>query len=176
MLEALISSKTRIKLLLKFFLNSKNRSYLRSLESEFGESSNAIRVELNRLENAGLLTTHMDGNKKIFQANTQHPLYHEIHRLLLKNYGIERIIEDVIKRLGEVERVFLTGSFSQGKDSPVIDLLLIGHVDQNYLVRLIERAEAIVERKIRYLIYSPQEFQELDWSAFQPEPVLLWAR
>ena len=51
MLETLISSKTRIKLLLKFFLNSKTKSYLRNLESEFGESTNAIRVELNRLEN-----------------------------------------------------------------------------------------------------------------------------
>ena len=56
MIETLISSKTRIKLLLKFFLNSNTTSYLRSLESEFGESTNAIRVELNRLENAGMLS------------------------------------------------------------------------------------------------------------------------
>ena len=55
MIETLISSKTRIKLLLKFFLNSNTTAYLRSLESEFGESTNAIRIELNRLEEAGML-------------------------------------------------------------------------------------------------------------------------
>ena len=69
MIEALISSKTRIKLLLKFFLNSSNKSYLRGLETEFGDSTNGIRLELNKLEEAGLLKTRIKGNKKIFQPN-----------------------------------------------------------------------------------------------------------
>jgi len=68
MIESLITSKTRVKLLLKFFLNSDTTSYLRGLESEFGESTNSIRVELNRLEEAGLLITASDGNKKMFRC------------------------------------------------------------------------------------------------------------
>lgn len=64
MIETLISSQTRIKLLLKFFLNSNTKAYLRSLESEFSESSNAIRLELNRLEQSGMLSSFMEGNKK----------------------------------------------------------------------------------------------------------------
>ena len=68
MLETLISSKTRIKLLLKFFLNSKATSYLRGLESEFGESSNGIRIELNRFEKAGMLSSFVKGNKKYFKS------------------------------------------------------------------------------------------------------------
>ena len=59
MLDSIITSKTRIKLLLKFFLNSETKSYLRNLEQEFGESTNGIRVELNRLEGAGLLKTEV---------------------------------------------------------------------------------------------------------------------
>ena len=55
MLDSLITSKTRIKLLLKFFLNSSMKAYLRGLAEEFGESTNAIRLELNHLEEAGLL-------------------------------------------------------------------------------------------------------------------------
>ncbi len=50
MLGTLITSKTRVKLLLKFFLNSNAKAHLRGLETEFGESSNAIRLELNRFE------------------------------------------------------------------------------------------------------------------------------
>ncbi|MEI6410390.1 MAG: ArsR family transcriptional regulator, partial [Bacteroidota bacterium] len=107
MIDALISSKTRIKLLLKFFLNSNTTAYLRSLESEFGESSNGIRVELNRMEDAGLLVSNSDGNKKIFQANTAHPLFREIHNILLKHIGLDQVIETVIQRLGDVQRVYL---------------------------------------------------------------------
>jgi hypothetical protein len=175
MIETLISSKTRIKLLLKFFLNSRTRAYLRSLESEFGESSNAIRVELNRLESAGMLVSNMDGNKKIFQANTQHPLFEEVHRILLKHIGLDRIVEDVIERLGDVEKVFLAGEFSKGLDSQIIDLIFIGNIDKRFLITLIEKAEVLVKRKIRYLIYDRLEFQKMDWSRFDPEPLLLWS-
>ncbi len=52
------------------------KAYLRSLENEFGESSNAIRIELNRFEEAGMLVSFTEGNKKLFKANTEHPLFH----------------------------------------------------------------------------------------------------
>ncbi len=177
MIEALISSKTRIKLLMKFFLNSHATAYLRSLESEFGDSSNAIRIELNRLEEAGMLVSRLDGNKKIFQANTGHPLFREVHNILLKQVGLDQIVENVIERLGEVSKVFVIGEFSKGIDSQVIDLVFIGNIEKNYLVHLIERAEALVKRKIRYLIYSEQEFSKLEnWDQTKPKPLLLWAR
>lgn len=176
MIETLISSKTRIKLLLKFFLNSKTTAYLRSLESEFGESSNAIRIELNRLEQAGMLTSRLTGNKRIFQANTQHPLFREVHSILRKQIGLDHIVENVIERLGEVDQVFLVGEFSRGLDSPIIDLVFIGEVDKNYLVHLIDRAEELIKRKIRYLIYKQEEFEENGWGETHPEPLLLWAR
>ena len=147
MIEALISSKTRIKLLLKFFLNSNTKAYLRGLESEFGESSNAIRLEINRFEQAGMLKAELVGNKKMFQANTAHPLFNEIHNILLKHVGIDHIIEEVFNRLGDVNRVYLIGDFSKGSDSNLIDLILIGNIDKSYLINLIEKAEKLVSRK-----------------------------
>ncbi len=176
MIDALISSKTRIKLLLKFFLNSNTTAYLRSLESEFGESTNAIRVELNRLEKAGMLESHMDGNKKIFKANVGHPLFGEVHSIIRKYIGLDRIMENVVERLGQVEKVFLVGDFSRGIDSQIIDLIFVGEVDKAYLVELIDKAERLVNRRIRYLIYSCQEFAVMDSSQFDPEPLLLWQR
>ena len=138
MIEALISSKTRIKLLLKFFLNSNTTAYLRGLESEFGESSNAIRLELNRFEDAGMLESRLDGNKKMFQANTQHPLFREVHNIILKYVGLDHVIENVIERLGEVQKVFLVGDFSKGIDSRIIDLIFIGNdIDKTYLLHLV---------------------------------------
>ena len=137
MLDTLISSKTRIKLLLKFFLNSNTTAYLRGLESEFGESTNSIRLELNRLEDAGMLASNHVGNRKVFKANTKHPLFSEIHNILLKHIGIDRIIEDVVERLGDVEMVYLVGDFAKGKNSRIIDLLFIGNIDKKYLLCLL---------------------------------------
>lgn len=176
MIETLISSKTRIKLLLKFFLNQQTTAYLRGLQTEFGESTNAIRLELNRLESAGMLTSCVNGNKKIFQANAKHPLFKEIHNILLKHIGLDQILETVIERLGDVDRVYLAGQFAKGLDSQVIDLILIGNIDKSYLVSLIEKVEKLIKRKVRYLIYTEEELKHIDWQNFKPQPLLVWSK
>jgi len=176
MIETLISSKTRVKLLLKFFLNSNTQGYLRGLESEFGESSNAIRVELNRFSKAGMLTSSQKGNKKYFKANVNHPLFQEVHNLLLKYVGIDTIVENVIERLGDVERVFLTGEFARGLDSPIIDLLIIGEVDKNYLIQLIEKSEDLINKKIRYMSFSSKEWHNYKKELNENHILLLWKK
>jgi hypothetical protein len=161
MLNSLITSQTRIKLLKKFFLNRSTRAHLRGLEAEFGESSNAIRIELNRFEDAGLLNSLRDGNKKVYQANPSHPLYTDIHNLILKETGIDRVIEKVIHRLGKLETVYLTGDFALGKDSPVIELILVGaEIDREYMARKVSQAEHLVGRKVSYIVLEPCEAEE----------------
>ena len=169
MLDALVTSKTRIKLLLKFFLNSNSSSYLRGLENEFGESSNAIRVELNRFEKAGLLRSFSLGNRKYFQANNTHPLFKDIHNIILKYVGIDQVIENVVHKLGDLEKVFLTGEFAKGCDNGIIDFIFVGEkLDTAYLLSLIEKAEKLVQRKLRYLVMGKEEFR-----IFNAENVLL---
>lgn len=174
MIETLISSKTRIKLLLKFFLNNKTTGYLRNLEAEFGESTNAIRTELNRLEKAGMLTSNLSGNKKIFQANVQHPLYDEVHSIVMKYVGLDRIIHYVAKRLGALEEVYLTGTFAKGLDSNIIDLIMIGEIRVSVLAELVTKAEALINRRIRYIIYSQEEFKKNQKELAQDQVLLLW--
>lgn len=176
MIETLISSKTRIKLLLKFFLNSNTTSYLRGLEGEFGDSSNAIRVELNKLEEAGMLSAEVVGNKKMFKANTTHPLFKEIHNILLKHIGLDRIIENVVKGLGDLTKVYLIGDFAKGLNSQIIDLVFVGNIDKSYLLQLIEKSENLINRKIRYLIYDEKEFVKNDIDKLNPERLLLWSK
>jgi hypothetical protein len=177
MLETLISSKTRVKLLLKFFLNSNAKAHLRGLETEFGESSNAIRLEINRFEQAGMLTSENIGNKKVFQANTKHPLFGELHNILRKQVGLDQVIENVVERLGDVNRVYLVGDFSKGIDSNIIDLILIAdNIDKVYLLNLVEKTEILVNRKIRFMVYNNNESLAIDWSKFNPQPLLLWSK
>lgn len=176
MIEALISSKTRIKLLLKFFLNTTNKAYLRGLEEEFGESSNAIRLELNKLEDVGMITSDVQGNKKYFTANTKHPLFSELHSIVKKYIGIDTIIDNVLSQLGEIEKVYLTGEFARGLNNNVIDLELVGKVNIHYLTGLIEKAEPLIKRKIRYVVYSHDEYADLVESKRNYEKLLIWSK
>jgi predicted nucleotidyltransferase len=158
MIGSLITSQTRIKLLKKFFLNSSTRAHLRGLASEFEESSNSIRIELNRFEKAGLLHSLRDGNKKVYQANRDHPMFSDIHSIIMKETGIDRVIEKVIHRLGRLRYVYLTGDFARGKDSQVIDLVLVGdEIDREYLARKILQAEELSGRKISYIVLEQGE-------------------
>ena len=155
MLDILIQSKTRLKLLLRFFLNPESSSYLRGLAQEFDESTNAVRVELNRFEEAGLIQSHKQGNKKMYQVNTNFPMFNELQKIAFKHFGIDQIIEQVIEKLGDVKAVYLTGDLARGLDSKVVDVTLIGKdIDNSYLARLVEKAEELIGRKIRTLTYE----------------------
>ena len=162
MLDTLIQSKTRLKLLLRFFLNPESSAYLRGLAQEFDESTNAVRVELNRFEEAGLIQSHKDGNKKMYQVNTKFPMFSELQTIAFKHFGIDQIIEQVIEKLGDVEAVYLTGDLARGLDSKVIDVTLIGtDIDNSYLARLVGKAEELIGRKIRTLTYESEESIEI---------------
>lgn len=146
---------------MKFFLNSSSKSYLRNLEQEFGDSSNSIRVELNKLEGAGLLVSETSGNRKYFSANTTHPLFPDIHNIIRKYLGIDRIIDTVVERLGEMKKLYLIGDFAMGKNGQLIDLLFVGvNINTLYLVELVEKAEVLIKRKIRFQVVSEEQLIE----------------
>ena len=149
MLDTLITNKTRVKLLLRFFLNPEAKSYLRGLEEEFGESTNAIRIELNRFEAAGLLVSWEDKNKKMFSANEKHPLFSDIRSILRKHTGIDTIITKVINNLGNIESAYLNGITAKGLDNSKLELFIFGDpIDQKYLLSLTNKATTLIKREI----------------------------
>lgn len=177
MIETLISSKTRIKLLMKFFLNSTNTAYLRNLEEEFGESTNGIRLELNKFEKAGFLSSIKEGNKKVFSANTKHPLFKEINTIILKMTGIEYVVDYIVQRIGDLDKVYLVGKLAKGHDADLIDLVLVGNdLNKPFLMEQIEKAERKIGKKIRYVIFSKDEFDINKIKEPGVHPLLLWVR
>jgi len=176
MIEALISSKTRIKLLLKFFLNSNTTAYLRGLEEEFGESTNSIRIELNRFEKAGFLASHNQANKKVFKVNTAHPLFKDINSIVLKLVGLDHVIDYVLQHMGDLKKVYLVGNLSQGKDSDVIDLVLVGDINEVFLKDLISKAEKKIHKSIHYIHYEEVDFNLAQITGQGVSPLLLWSK
>jgi len=174
MLDSLITSKTRVKLLTKFFLNSATRSYLRNLEVEFGESTNSIRVELNRLEETGLLKSEYLGNRRYFFANKSHPLFYDISSIVRKYVGIDQIIENIINRLGNLKSVYIAGSLARGLDTGVIQIIVVGeHIDREYLTKLVSKAEVLINKKISYLAFKTEAFQDFSSDRIQ-DLFLIW--
>lgn len=161
MIETLITSKTRVKLLVKFFLNPETSSYLRELASDLEENTNAIRVELNRLSEASILLQERKGNKVFYRANREHPFFKDLRSIVTKYTGLDRLLEEVVGYLGDLEQVYLIGDYANGYDSGNIELLMTGNIKLDYLSNLIDRMELEISRKINCSVMSPKELSVL---------------
>jgi hypothetical protein len=175
MLELLITSETRIRLLLKFFLNPDVKRYLRQLANEFGESTNGIRVELNKLCKAKILTAYSEGRNKIYRANAEHALFEDIRNIVLKSTGVDKVISNIINKLGDVKLAFIRGDYAIGKDSGLIELVVVGNdVNLNELERVKKKTEGMINRKISILLLNSEEYMKLKDNFSQyPSLVLL---
>ena len=153
MLDSLITSKTRLRLLIKFFLNIANKGYLNGLANEFGESTNSVRKELNNLTSAGYLEKFSENNKVVYKANALHPLFKIIQKIVKKHLGIEEILETVLKRIGEVKKIMILGDYAEGIDSGHIEILIVGDkVNKDYLKEISPKIEKKINRKVSFFV------------------------
>ena len=169
MLSAVIPSRTRVQILVKLFLNPGVRAYLRSLANEFDISPNAVRTELNNLRLHKVLVSERDGRNVYFRANVSHPLFPELSSMVRKITGIDDLIKSVVDRLGNLEAAYLIGDYARGVDTGIIDVALVGEIDKIQLDDFVAKTEAYIERKIRSLVLSRDEFHKLkDTKGFKP--------
>ena len=153
MLETLITSKTRLRILVKFFINVTNNGYLRGLAEELNESTNSIRKELNNLEEAGYLEKESIQNKIIYKANTKHPLFSILQKIVRQHIGLDAMVEMILQRMGNVEQVVLIGDYAKGIDSGVIQVILVGdQLNSDYIEQLGIKVENEIKRKVNFHI------------------------
>jgi len=174
LLSGLIASKTRIKLLVRLFFNPATRAYLRELAKEFDVSTNAVREELNQLKKTGLLVTQKSGRQIFYMANTKHSLFPELKSMVSKVMGIDQVIDGIVDRLGDLEQAYLIGDYAEGKDSGIIDLVLVGNIDQYHLNDLSRKTERYIKRKIRSLVLTRDEFDEFSPKMRGLPRILIW--
>lgn len=142
----------RLKLLLRFFTNAHAQYHLRGLAEEFGDSTNAVRTELVKLEEAGLLESQAEGKRILYRANSKNPFYRDLVKLVSKHLGFEAIAERILERLGDVEAAYVVGDYAKGIDSGTIEVLFVGDVDQDYLEQLKSKVEGEVGRQINVTV------------------------
>ena len=158
--SGLITSKTRIKILMRLFLNPNGSAYLRELADDLQASSSQVKDELDQLRKAKLLVSNKEGRQVLFSANREHPLFNELHSMVRKALGMDQILESIIKRLGNLQQAILIDDYAEGKDTGIIDLVLIGGIDKNNLVDLTAKTERYIERKIRTLTMTAEEYEK----------------
>jgi hypothetical protein len=151
MLNSLITSKTRLRVLVKFFIRAANKGHLNALASEFGESTNGVRKELNKLKDAGYLISNKEQNKVIYRANTKHPLYSVLQQLVKKHLRLDEMVETIVKRIGDVQKIILIGDYAKGIDSGTIEVLLIANkINMNYIGELEKKIKSKIGRKVKF--------------------------
>jgi hypothetical protein len=174
LLTGLIGSKTRIKLLVRLFFNPATRSYLRELAKEFDVSTNAVREELNQLKKTKLLKSEKSGRQVFYRANTEHSLFPELKSMVSKVMGIDQVVDGIVSRLGDLQFAYLIDDYAEGKDSGIIDLILIGDIDPFQLNDLKLKTENYIQRKIRVLVLSRFEYSNLERNLKKRPHLLLW--
>jgi predicted transcriptional regulator len=158
LLAPLITSKTRLKLLARFFLNQSVDGYLQGLSKELEENTNSIRLELNRLEKAGLLASKTEGRRKLYSVNNTHPLTSDLTSIVRKVSGIDAFVERVTANLPSLEQVWVCGDLAKGLPSEYIEAILIGaDLDRRYIKRLTDKAQSLTGKTITVKVEEETE-------------------
>jgi len=174
--SGLITSKTTIRILTRLFFNADRRAYVRQLAGEFGISPALVRDKLQQLQQAGLLSSERAGRQVLYRANVSHSLFPELQSMVRKSFGMNQILESIIYRLGDLEAAFLLDDYAEGKDTGLIDILLVGAINQENLADLVAKTESYIARKIRTMAVTADQFDEMQPLLNERPYLLLWER
>lgn len=151
-----------MKILTLFLLNPEKEYYIRQVERLVGKNYALVRKELAHLETFGLLRSETKGNQVYYTVDRNFFLYPELQRLVLKTEGVSRVLKDRLEELGNLECIFIYGSFASGTAGATsdIDLFIVGDIDENRLIPLINESERTLQREINYTLVKKEELQE----------------
>lgn len=174
--SGLITSKMRIKIIMRLFMNPARQAYLRELAGEFQASPSQVKSELDQLKQADLLVSRKQGRQVLFSANTKHPVFKELQSMVKKALGMDRILESILMRLGNLEKAILIDDYAAGKDTGIIDLVLVGDIDSTNLQDLSKKTERYIDRKIRTIVLTRKEYQSFAATIENRPQFILWER
>lgn len=159
-LQDFFVSKVRVKLLTIFLSNPKEIFYVRQLVRMAGEEINAVRRELARMEERGMVRKEPRANRLYYEFRKDYLFYADLLSLVAKTTGLgEEIIKNKNK-VGKIKFAMLSGGFSRQKPHKQadVDLLLVGEVVLPQLAALIKEVEEKIKREINYTVMTKEEF------------------
>ena len=135
------------------------------------ENTNSIRVELNRLEEAGILSSELEGRRKLYRVNDEHPLTENLTAIVRKVTGVDALIDRVVGRLPGLDQVWICGKLAQGVQSDRIDCVLVGEdLDEVYIKELCRRVEELTGKSVNAQVSNEIRPEQLG------QCLLVWAQ
>ncbi|MCR4263474.1 MAG: hypothetical protein NUV98_02015 [Candidatus Roizmanbacteria bacterium] len=161
MLEDLIISRVRMKILALFFLNPEKKYHLREIQRQTNEAMNAIRREMQHLQDGGFASAEVRGNRKYYLMRHDNPFYFDLIELINKSQGLGKSLLAKKAKLGKVRFIMLSGKYVRGiKHSPNdVDLLLVGHVVLPEVLQVLKQEEQRRGAEINYTVMTEDEFK-----------------
>lgn len=155
-------TKNRGELLKLFFTNSDRAFYMQEIGRILGKKPGTFQRTLNNLVSEGTLESEYRANARYFKVNKNYPLHEELKSIVFKTVGVSGSLKDVLERVGNVEFAFLYGSFAKAKENYMsdIDLITIGDLDEDRLIRELDKLEDRLQREINYKLYTLKEFRK----------------
>ncbi len=162
MLEHLITSQAKRRLLKLFITNPESDFYTREIAKLTGESPNGVRRELAHLEKAGLVKSRREGNLKYYSLVQDFPFYPELKKIIYATVGLGDYLSAKFKEPQQIELAFIYGSVAKNGETAKsdIDLFVVGEIDESELHSLVSQVESDIRRNINYVLMSRDEFQK----------------
>jgi DNA-binding transcriptional ArsR family regulator len=169
----IITSKVRIKILELFYSNLKEIYHVRGIVREISEEINAVRRELAKLENDGVLRKEPRGNRIYYSVRREYSLFGDLVSIVAKTKGLGASIIENRNKIGKVSFVMFSGRLVEGKDRKSdddVDILVVGEVVLPELATIIRTEESKRNREINYTVMGRDEF---DFRKKRRDPFLL---
>ncbi len=160
-LSLILSSKVRAEFFRIFFSIDKKEIHLREIERKAGFAIGTVRQEAIKLVKIGLLNKRKDGNRTYYIANREHPLFQEIHKIVLKTVGLADLFKTTLEK-NDIKYSFLFGSIANGLEKPEsdIDLFVIGNLGLRKISKLLKNCSEKIGREINAVTMKEEEFIE----------------
>lgn len=172
MLEDIVVSKVRVKLLDIFLANPTEIYHVRGLVRKTDEEINAVRRELLHLETVGILKKEPRGNRLYYWVNSNYSLYPELLAVVAKETGLGVQIIKNRNRIGKISFCVFSKKFvgRMERKEDEVDVLVVGNVVMPELSVLIKAEEEKRDREINYTVMTDEEF---DFRKRRRDPFLL---
>ena len=82
--------------------------------------------------------------------------------------------EELVSKLGNIKVAYIIGDYAKGKDSGLIDLVLVGRVDDDKLKEMTTKTEELINRKIRTLVLDPKDLEKLNSRLDIEHALFIW--
>ncbi|MBI5448884.1 hypothetical protein HY948_01050 [Candidatus Gottesmanbacteria bacterium] len=161
MLEDIIISRVRVKILTLFLSHPGVIFHVRDIVRRTNEEINAVRRELSHMEKAGMVTKEQRANRLLYAMRRDHPLYYDLLALIGKTSGLGWEILKNKAKLGKIKFAMIAGKLLRGaqkKDASDVDLLVVGSVVLPELAQLVKAEEVRRERELKYTVMTEEEF------------------